>query len=112
MNKAIFLAVNQATDIEKDRFSGVIGLGPRTDVSRIPTFVEQVADNMGGIGGKDPVNPIFSIYLSNSPSKTGNIIFGGYDLASNTNGKKDSDIFWANMAHAVDYFWSLPMKEP
>jgi len=67
---------------------------------------------MGGIGGKDPVNPIFSIFLSNDPSKTGNIIFGGYDLASNTNGKKDSDIFWANMAHAVDYFWSLPMKEP
>jgi hypothetical protein len=40
MNKAVFLAVNQATDIEKDKFSGVIGLGPRTDVSRIPTFVE------------------------------------------------------------------------
>ena len=67
---------------------------------------------MGGIGGKDPMNPIFSIFLSNTPGKPGNIIFGGYDLASNTkSGTKDSDIFWANMAHAVDYFWSLPMKD-
>jgi len=34
------LAVQEATDIEKDKFSGIVGLGPRSDVGRMPAFVE------------------------------------------------------------------------
>ena len=41
MGGAVMLAVDEATDIEKDKFSGIVGLGPRSDVARIPAFVEQ-----------------------------------------------------------------------
>lgn len=37
---ATFLSVNEATDIDKDKFSGIIGLGPKSDVGRMPSFVE------------------------------------------------------------------------
>jgi hypothetical protein len=40
MTGATLLAVQEATDIEKDKFSGIVGLGPRSDVSRMPAFVE------------------------------------------------------------------------
>jgi len=50
LDRAIFLAVDSATDIDKDRFSGIIGLGPMGDVARVPAFVEQ-ASGMGGIAG-------------------------------------------------------------
>jgi len=33
-------SVNEATDIDKDKFSGIIGLGPKSDVGRMPSFVE------------------------------------------------------------------------
>lgn len=50
LSGATFLSVNEATDIEKDKFSGIIGLGPKSDVGRMPSFVEQLA-NLGGEGG-------------------------------------------------------------
>ena len=40
MSGATLLAVQEATDIEKDKFSGIVGLGPRSDVARMPAFVE------------------------------------------------------------------------
>ena len=108
INNAVFLAVDQATDIEKDAFSGVIGLGPKSDVGRIPTFLDQIQDGIGGVGGAPPIKPIFSIFLSNSESQPGNIIFGGYDLKSNAaSGKQESDIFWSRTAHKNDFFWTL-----
>lgn len=64
IHNGVFLAVKEATDIEKDKFSGIVGLGPKSDVGRMPSFVEQVA-GLGGVGGKDDVSPVFSIYLSN-----------------------------------------------
>mmetsp|Transcript_42639 Transcript_42639/g.65393 ORF Transcript_42639/g.65393 Transcript_42639/m.65393 type:complete len:128 (+) Transcript_42639:415-798(+) len=45
-----FLSVDEATDIDKDKFSGIVGLGPKSDVARMPAFIEQVAD-LGGVGG-------------------------------------------------------------
>jgi hypothetical protein len=45
-----FLAVDQASDIDKDKFSGIIGLGPKSDVARLPAFIEQAA-GLGGVGG-------------------------------------------------------------
>jgi len=62
---ATFLAVKEATDIDKDKFSGIIGLGPKSDVARMPAFIEQAA-GLGGVGGKDEVSPLFSFYLTNS----------------------------------------------
>jgi hypothetical protein len=40
MNHAQFLAVDEATDIEKDRFSGIVGLAPSSDTGKLPAFVE------------------------------------------------------------------------
>ena len=59
---ALFVDVDEASDIEKDKFSGIVGLAPVGD-GRIPAFVEQMA-GMGGVGGKNEVKPLFSIFLS------------------------------------------------
>lgn len=52
MSGATFLAVDEASEIDKDRFSGIVGLSPMSDVKRMPAFVEQIAD-LGGVGGKN-----------------------------------------------------------
>lgn len=106
-----FLAVNQATDIEKDKFSGIIGLGPKSDVSRLPAFIEQ-ASGLGGVGGGEEVSPLFSFYLTNTPEKSGTLTLGGYNLAKfAAPGTKDKDIFWADMAHKQTFFWTLRMGD-
>ena len=64
MSGATFLAVDEASEIDKDRFSGIIGLSPMSDVKRMPAFVEQFAD-LGGVGGKNFIKPTFSMFLSN-----------------------------------------------
>jgi hypothetical protein len=81
VNGATFLAVKEATDIDKDKFSGIVGLGPMSDIARMPAFLEQ-ASAMGSVGNSNDVSPIFSFYLSNSETKTGKLTFGGYNLAS------------------------------
>ena len=90
-----FLAVKEATDIEKDKFSGIVGLGPKSDVARMPAFVEQL-EEMGGVGGQNILSPIFSFYLTNNEDKSGKLTFGGYDLKKYAKpGKTEKDIFWA-----------------
>lgn len=111
LHNGLFLAVKEATDIEKDKFSGIIGLGPKSDVGRMPSFIEQVA-GLGGVGGEDEIAPVFSIFLSNKDSAPGAISFGGYDLEKYAKaGKGESDIFWAQMAHAQTYFWVMNMGQ-
>lgn len=108
---ATFLAVDEASDIDKDKFSGIVGLGPKSDQARMPAFVEQMGD-LGGVGGQNTVTPIFSIYLSNAESAKGKIIFGGYDVAQYAkSGLTEKDIYWANQAHKTDYFWTLNMGQ-
>jgi len=108
---ATFLAVDEATDIDKDKFSGIVGLGPKSDQARMPAFVEQMGD-LGGVGGENSVRPMFSIYLSNAESAKGKIIFGGYDIAQYAkSGLTEKDIYWANQAHKTDYFWTLNMGQ-
>ena len=70
MRKGEFLAVYEANDIEKDKFSGIVGLAPASDTGKIKSFVEQVED-MNGEGGKDNFSPTFSIFLSNSEGSPG-----------------------------------------
>jgi len=40
LSGAIMLAVNEASDVEKDKFSGLVGLSPMSDSGRVPAFVE------------------------------------------------------------------------
>lgn len=40
MSNVNFLAVDEATDIDKDKFSGIVGLGPMSDEKRMPSFIE------------------------------------------------------------------------
>jgi hypothetical protein len=40
MHKGQFLAVNEANDIEGDKFSGIVGLAPSSDTGKISSFVE------------------------------------------------------------------------
>jgi hypothetical protein len=106
---ATFLSVNEATDIDKDKFSGIIGLGPKSDVGRMPSFVEQVAA-LGGVGGEDEIKPMFSLFLTNTPERKGKLTIGGYDVGKYAKpGLSEKDVFWANMAHKKTFFWTLNM---
>ena len=106
-----FLAVDEATDIDKDKFSGIVGLGPMSDEKRMPSFIEQLS-GLGGVNGKDEVKPIFSFFLSNSEQKNGKLMFGGYNLSKYARpGSTDESIFWANMAHKKQFFWTINMGE-
>ena len=53
---------------------------------------------------------MFSMYLSNKVEEPGKIVFGGYDIAKFAKpGSTENDIFWAELAHARTYFWTLKM---
>lgn len=111
LSGATFLSVNEATDIEKDKFSGIIGLGPKSDVGRMPSFVEQMA-NLGGEGGENEIKPMFSLYLTNNEDKKGKLTIGGYDVSKyGKSGSTENDIFWADMAHKRTFFWTLNMGQ-
>lgn len=63
------IAVDQATDVSKDRFSGIVGLSPfQADASNMPAFITQ---------GEQ----VFSFFLSKQEgSSNGKIVLGGWDL--------------------------------
>lgn len=55
---------------------------------------------------------MFSFYLSNNEQKNGKLIFGGYNLAKfAAPGSTDESIFWANMAHKKQFFWTVNMGD-
>ena len=73
---ATFLAVKEATDIEKDQFSGIVGLSPQSDVAALPAFIQQAS----GIGNSvNDVSPVFSFYLPNKEDQKGSLSIGGYN---------------------------------
>jgi hypothetical protein len=105
------LAVNEASDVEKDKFSGLVGLSPMSDSGRVPAFMEQISQ-LGGAGGSEEIAPVFSIFLSNKESQPGQITFGGYDVPSHArSGLTDKDVFWAQLAHKSSYFWVIGMGQ-
>ena len=65
-----FIDVDQGTDMEVDKFSGLIGLAPSGDDHEMRTFLDQIdnggnpATNSGAVQRTDPIPAIFSIYLS------------------------------------------------
>ena len=114
MNGINFLAVDEASDIDKDKFSGIVGLGPMSDEKRLLSFIQQMSSGsgLGGVGGKDEIKPMFSFFLSNNEQKNGKLLFGGYNLAKyGAPGASDSSIYWADMAHKKQFFWTINMGE-
>lgn len=80
-----FIAVEDASDIGNDRFSGIIGLAPTNENAdtKLPSFISQ-GESM------------FSFYLSKTEGEKGKITLGGYDLDSFAKAGKqnDEDVNW------------------
>jgi hypothetical protein len=104
--------VRNASDIETDEFSGIVGLSPGNhssdiDDSKLPSFIEQL-DSYKDKKGNNIVQPIFSFFLSDRENITGKVIFGGYDLAKYAEeGATEYDIKWSNTTKDKEYFWTL-----
>lgn len=64
-----FLSVDGGNELQKDQFSGIVGLAPASteEKSVVPSFIGQN-------------NKVFSFYFSKGSGSTGNLKFGGYDL--------------------------------
>jgi len=91
------LSVDAGGDLQKDQFSGIVGLAPPSEEEKsvIPTFITQ----MGGV---------FSFYLSKGAGSEGRLKIGGYDLQKFAKpGTTDADIIWNNI---VDDGWTIPMN--
>jgi hypothetical protein len=53
------------------------------------------------------MDSLFSIYLSNQENVNGNLMFGGYDLASYAKkGSSESDIYWVDQTENEAY-WAV-----
>lgn len=92
-----FLSVDGGNELQKDQFSGIIGLAPPSseEKSTVPAFVQQM-------------NQIFSFYLSKGSGSEGNLKFGGYNIEKYAKpGKTEADIIWTNL---VDDGWTIPMN--
>ena len=93
-----FLSVDGGNELQKDQFSGIVGLAPPSseEKSTIPPFVNQM-------------NQIFSFYLSKGSGSEGNLKFGGYNLDKYAKaGKTDADIIWTSV---IDDGWTIPMNQ-
>jgi hypothetical protein len=83
---ASFIAVDQASDVGKDRFSGIVGLSPyQAEASNMPAFITQAES-------------VFSFYLSRGDGSVGSIVLGGYDLDQYAkDGSTEQDISWISL---------------
>lgn len=111
-----FLSVNSATDIEKDQFSGIVGLSPGSQKSEVngmpqlPSFIEQISKGVDKAGNRI-LDPIFSFFLTDDQSLTGKVILGGYDLAKfASKDLGEGDVMWCNTTPNQDYFWTIAMN--
>lgn len=83
---------DQGKKLEKDKFSGIIGLAPQNDPNvKVQSFIEQLASKTGSL-----FKPVFSFHLPKD--KDGSLMLGGYDLAQYARaGATDQDITWAKV---------------
>ena len=96
-----FLAVDQGTDIEKDRYSGIVGLSPNKIGARnLEGFLSQI--NM-----HKSMDPIFSFYLSKNGQDGSKITFGGYNTQKFA--KEGKEVKWLETDQENNNYWSLPM---
>lgn len=97
--------------------SGLVGLAPTPAEGD-----EEIKDPLNkGVAGfvaqlkknkffNDNFDSVFSIYLSNREAESGNIIFGGYDLAKFAkSGASDKDIIWTDQS-ANEAYWAVNTK--
>jgi len=104
------LEADQATGVSQDRFAGIIGLAPGSTEASLGTFLDQVKE-INYSSKKDALSPLFSFYLSRTPSEDGRVTFGGYDIASFAKpGKTEQDIFWGTTV-PYEKYWTLPMSK-
>ena len=92
------MSVDGGNELQKDQFSGIIGLAPASteEKSIIPSFVSQD-------------NEVFAFYFSKGSGSIGNLKFGGYDLGKYAKaGTTDADIIWTNLAQEAEG-WTIPM---
>ena len=84
INDVQFLSVHNATNVEADQFSGIIGLAPGYEKSdngvKLNSFIEQV-DSSRDMLGHRRIKPIFSFFLTKKSEISGKVIIGGYDIA-------------------------------
>jgi len=97
-----FLAVDQGTDIEKDRYSGIVGLSPNKIGARnLEGFLSQI--NM-----HKTMDPIFSFYLSKNGKDGSKITFGGYNTEKYA--KAGKEVRWLETDQENNNYWSLPLQ--
>ena len=66
--------MDQGTDLEADRFSGIVGLSPLKSGGK---FLEGV---LSQISISNAIKPIFSIYFAKKGQPGSKITFGGYNV--------------------------------
>ena len=92
-----FLSVDGGHELQKDQFSGIIGLAPpsQEEKSTVPAFSTQL-------------DTTFAFYLSKGAGSEGNLKIGGYDLEKYAKaGATEADVIWNPV---VDDGWTIPMS--
>lgn len=99
-----FLSVDQGTDLEADRFSGIVGLSPLKSGGK---FLEGV---LSQISISNAIKPIFSIYFAKKGQPGSKITFGGYNVEKFAQqGLKEQDVAWLDTDPENKNYWSLPI---
>ena len=116
INGVKILLADQATGVDRDRFAGIIGLAPRSSEAKLAAFIAQMhtvssfAQTDAASDGPAPLTPLFSFYLSRTPSEEGMVTFGGYDVERFAKpGLTDKNIFWANI-ETQEKMWTLNLN--
>jgi hypothetical protein len=106
MNNFNFLAVDNGDDLDRDKFSGIIGLSPnKVGAKGLQGFLSQVVTFK-------VVKPVFSFYLTKKGQDGSKITFNGYDVQKFAkNGLTEKDISWISIATENPSYWSIPLSE-
>ena len=93
------LSVDGGNELQKDQFSGIIGLAPASseEKSIVPSFIGQN-------------KKVFSFYFSKGSGSTGNLKFGGYNLEKYAKaGSSENDIIWNKLVEESEG-WTIPFQ--
>jgi hypothetical protein len=102
MSNFNFLAVDEGTDLNNDRFSGIVGLSPnKIGAKGIDGFLTQLST-------RNVVDPVFSFYLTKNGAPGSKITFGGYD--AERFGQAGAQVKWVDIDASNMNYWSLPMN--
>ena len=101
-----FLAVDNGEDLDRDKFSGIIGLSPsKVGAKGLSGFLTQVQ-------AFKVVSPVFSFYLTKNGNQGSKITFDGYNLEKfGKKGATEADVTWISIDPENQSYWSLPLSE-